>query len=95
MPRDTSPYFPGQGTGLSGAVVRWQTVVPDDDNDLPTMGIGLRNNGPLTVAIAVEFVTGDREIFHMAASHEITTSVKRVLATGTDAGAQIQVAFDR
>ena len=92
---DIAPYYPGQGVGLGGAVVRWITVVPDDDNDLRTVGIGIRNNGPVTADIAVQFVTGETEVFHMAASHEISTSVQRVLATGTSAGARIQVAFDR
>ena len=93
--RDPAPYSPGQGVGLSGAVVRWITVVPDDDTDLPTMGIGIRNNGPLAANIAVQFVTGEQETFHMASSHEITCSVQRVLATGTDAGAHVMVAYER
>ena len=93
--RDDTPYYPGQGTGLGGAVKRWQTVVPSNSEELQPVGIGIRNNGPLAAAIRIMDVTGGIETFNMAASHEISTSVRKVFAAGTDSGAQVQVAFDQ
>ena len=91
----SNPYNPpGVPTGLLTPKF-WRSATPDDDTDLNPIGIGLMNNADAEVTVAIRMVDGSQETFRIQAGQYFPVSVRRVLQTGTDSGADIKVAYDR
>ena len=96
-PSQGGPYDAGVGHGPAIAK-RWEDKTPSDSDEFAPPGVGIRNNSKCDRTVRIKDVTGREVSFKLAPQESLGTSVKSVLATGTDStpesGDTIQVAFD-